>query len=180
MIDINRIRRLLAQAPQPPEERLPGGISDTECDAFEQRTGIRLPEEVRQWLKISNGPCVGPGGLYGIRPQRSHLDIEAILDLYPSWKTRQWIPIAGDGCGNYYVIPTQEEYGSGYPVLFVDTNSTSDVPAYIVASDIGHFLVSLLEKELGEKRWPFDENYVTKADPEITRFVGVPLPWMVD
>jgi cell wall assembly regulator SMI1 len=180
MIDVRRIHQLLAQAPQPPGEALPGGISDSECDAFEQRTGIRLPDEVRQWLKVSNGPCVGPGGLYGIRPQRSHLDIETFLEMFPSWRTRKWIPVAGDGCGNYYVIPTQAEYGSGYPVLFVDTNSTSDTPSFIVASNIGHFLVSLLEKELGREGWPFNESYVTKADPEITRFVGVSLPWTAE
>ncbi len=179
MIDVCKIRQLLAQAPRPPEEGLPGGITDVECDAWEQRTGIHLPTEVRQWLKISNGPCVGPGGLYGIRPQRSYLDMEACLDRHPSWKIRKWIPVAGDSCGSCYVIPTQQEYGNGYPVLFVD-HCEPDAPAYIVASDIGHFLVSLLAKETGVQGWPFNESYVTKADPEITRFVGVPLPWTAD
>lgn len=178
MIDKQIIQQLLAQVPRPPEEEIPSGTSDRECNAFEQRTDIFLPDEVRQWLKITNGPCVGPGGLYGIRPQRSHLDMEAFFEIYHSWRNRKWIPIAGDGCGNYYIIPTQAEYGIGYPVLFVDTSSPFDVPAFIVASDIEHFLIALFKKELGEKGWPFNENYVTKTDPGIISFVGISLPWM--
>lgn len=180
MIDVKRIRQLLARAPRPPEEVLPEGASDGDCDAFEQRTGIRLPDDVRQWLQVTNGPCVGPGGLFGIRPRRAHLDIERYFGMFPSWQRQKWIPVAGDGCGNYYVIPTQGEYGRGNPVLFVDASSTYDTPSFIVASDIGHFLVGLLEKEIGMNGWPFDENYVTKTDAEITRFVGTPLPWTVD
>jgi len=180
MIEARKIHKLLTEVPQPPEESLPAGISDRECDSFEERTGIHLPDDVRQWLEVSNGPCVGPGGLYGIQPQRPHLDMEKFLELFPSWRMRKWIPLAGDGCGNHYVIPTQAEYGSGYPVLFIETNSTSDAPSFIAASDIDHFLVSLLEKELGVEGWPFDEGYVTSTDPGITRFLGVPLPWMAE
>src|SRR5581483_128991 len=106
--------------------------------------------------------------------------METYLGMFPSWKVRKWVPVAGDGCGNYYVIPTQGEYGSGYPVLFIDTSSTSDAPSFVVSSDIGHFLVALLEKELGAAGWPFNENYVTKADPRITDFSHVPMPWSAD
>lgn len=177
MIDIPQIRGLLDEVPQPPEELLPEGVSDQECNDFEKRTGIALPHDVRDWLKIANGPCVGPGGLFGIRPARTHLDIESCFTMFPLWKTKKWIPIAGDGCGNYYLVPTQHEYGGGYPVLFVDTGSSSETPSYIVASDIGHFLVFLLEKELGREGWPFNEKAVIQFDPQITQFNGAALPW---
>jgi hypothetical protein len=177
MIDVPRIRELLSKVPRPPEDAIPEGASESQCDAFQRRTGLRLPHDVRDWLKISNGPCVGPGGLYGIRPARSDLDIESILEIFPSWRESKWIPVAGDGCGNYYLIPTQQEYGTGYPVLFVDTSSTPDAPAYIVASDMGRFVVALLETELGAEGWPFNEHDVTKSDPQITRFKGLALPW---
>jgi cell wall assembly regulator SMI1 len=177
MIEVSRIRELLNKVPKPPEDLLPQGVSDEDCDDFEKRTGITLPHDMRDWLKMANGPCVGPGGLFGIRPLRKHLDIESLLSLFPLWKTRKWIPIAGDGCGNYYVIPTQYDYGNGYPILFVEASSCADFPSYIVSSDVGHFLVFLLEKELGKQGWPFNERFVTELDPRIVHFKGVELPW---
>jgi hypothetical protein len=62
-------------------------------------------------------------------------------------------------------------------VLFIDIGSTSDAPSFVAASDIGHFLVALLERELGSDDWPFNESYVAKTDPEITHFKGVAMPW---
>ncbi len=178
MIDAPRIQELLCKVPKPPEELLPHGIGDVECDDFEKRTEIDLPEDAREWLKLANGPCVGPGGIYGIRPSRAHLDIESFFLSFPSWKARKWIPIAGDGCGNYYIVPTQHEYGRGFPVLFFDTSSSVDEPSYIVASDIGHFMLALLEKELGKEGWPFNEKAVVQSDPHIVAFKGVDLPWV--
>lgn len=177
MLDVELIRDLLSRVPSPPEQALPAGISDEDLAGFERRTSISLPNDVRDWLAITNGPCVGPGGLYGVRSRRRDLDIETFLDLFPSWRAHKWIPIAGDGCGNYYVIATQSEFGSGFPVLFIEPSVSTESPSYIVASGIGMFLVFLLESELGVRGWPFNEKYVSCADPEITRFVGLPLPW---
>jgi hypothetical protein len=177
MLDIQRLRDLLTKIPLPPGEELPQGIADADCDLFEQRTGMLLPADLRNWLIMTNGPCVGPGGLFGIRPRRRHLDIEAHLKMYPSWSAKKWIPIAGDGCGNYYVVATGQECGGGYPVLFVDTSASPDIPAYIVASDLEHFVIFLLEAELGDRSWPFRETSVIRADPNIVRFAGVKLPW---
>ena len=128
---------------------------------------------------MSNGPCVGPGGLYGIKTIRKHLDIEVYLEMFPGWQTKKWIPIAGDGCGNHYILATQDDYGAGFPVLFIDCSMDDESPAFIVASDIGHFLAFLLGKELGVSGWPFDEASVVHADPSIRHFQGVALPWDV-
>jgi len=177
MINLQRIQELLGTVPKPPEDALPQGVEDGECAGFENRTGITLPDDIRDWLKMANGPCVGPGGLYGIRPPRTHLDIEPFFLLFPKWKARKWIPIAGDGCGNYYIVPSQHEFGPGFPVLFIDTNVSVDEPCFIVASDIGHFLVSILEKELGKEGWPFNEMAVVQSDPGILSFKDVDLPW---
>lgn len=181
--EIEAVRELLGKVPHPPEEDLPGGADDAEIEAFTERTGVTLPRALVAWLKLSNGPCVGPGGLFGIRPARESLDIEYRLDLYPQWKERGWIPVAGDGCGNYYVLATAQEFGPGWPVLFIDTMASPDAPDYIVASDIWRFLVFLLEEELLEEKgiydtpWPFDRTEVTRRDPGIESFTGVPLPW---
>ena len=177
MIDFLRIRELLHTVPRPPDDPLPIGLGDDECDKFEKSSGITLPKDVRDWLKIANGPCVGPGGFFGIQPSREHLDIDSFLSMFPSWKVRKWIPIAGDGCGNYYVVPTQNEFGNGFPVLFIDISFSTNEPSYIVASDIGHFIVSLLEKELGKDGWPFNKKAVIQSDPKIISFHSVVLPW---
>jgi hypothetical protein len=177
MIDADAILKLLAQVPKNPDEPLPGGLLDEDLDRFAQRTGIAPPPDLRAWLKLCNGPCVGPGGLFGIRNATSTLNIESYLDLFPSWKIAKWIPIAGDGCGNYYVEPTQGEFGRGFPVLFIDTHESSELPTFIVASDLGHFLAFILESELGNRSWPFCKREVTEKDPAILGFTGVPLPW---
>ena len=178
MISSQRIREVLEGAPTPPGESLPAGVSDEELVGFTQRTRIEMPDGLRDFLKITNGPCVAPGGLNGIRPvPRTELDIETRFQSYPDWLDRKWIPIAGDGCGNHYIIPTQREYGDGYPVLFVDVGDSLDSPSYIVASDIWHFVVFLLEDEMCSTGWPFNKEFMLREDPDILHYVGVPLPW---
>jgi len=179
MIEIPRIRALLQTVLKPSGEELPLGCTDTEIDDFETRTEIHVPEELRIWLRTSNGPEAGQGGLFGIRPQNPFLDIEGILTFCNGWRENKWIPIASDGCGDYYIIPTLNEFGSGYPVLFMDLHDSIDHPAYIVASDIGHFLVFYLEQDLGASDWPFAKDVVTSRDPAIVKFHGVALPWEV-
>lgn len=175
--DQQRIRELLRLVPGPPGEPIPAGIGDIEFADFQRRTGLELPEDVKSFLRITNGPCVGPGGLYGIRPIRSNLAINSVLSGRPEWEKRKWIPIAGDGCGNQYLLATAQEFGPGFPVFFVDVIREPNLPTYIVGSEIGRFLIFLLERELGEKRWPFNKEYVTQNDPAIVRFSGLPLPW---
>jgi hypothetical protein len=204
VIDVSRILDLVRRS-SPPDAVIPEGASEEECDAFEQRTGIDLPQDVRSWLMLSNGPLVGPGGLYGIRTPKSFLDIESQLHSYPQWKTEKWVPVAGDGCGNYYLVNTQGEFGEGHPVFFIDTIASKDLPSHIVASDIGHFLIGILEQELDSQnrhelaglshaelcaggspleqftgRWPFDEHSTIEFDPHILDFPGLTLPWMTD
>lgn len=179
MENANRIKELITQSPAPPEG-IPGGTTLGAIDAFTNRTGVNVPEDMREWLQLSNGPCIGPGGIYGIETAREELDIEFIWKLRPRWKERRWIPIADDGCGNDYVMVTQGEFGPGYPIVFFDTIANRHWPAYAVASDLGHFLVFLLERELGKEGWPFNEKMVTSADPAIVQIKRVPLPWNLD
>lgn len=62
-------------------------------------------------------------------------------------------------------------------MCFVDTMADNG-PTYIAACSLIGFLSFLLEKELGEKRWPFDAGYVVDADPDLIRVRDVCLlPW---
>ena len=69
------------------------------------------------------------------------------------WRDRGWLPVAGDGCGNQYVL-------------------VSHGIAYVVASDLWTFLRFLLLRETGDGRWPFDRRAVIAADPELA---GLPI-----
>lgn len=122
-----------------------------------------------------NGPCIGPGGLYGIRTERGSLDAIEIVAGYPTWISSGWLPVAGDGCGNFYVI-LMSAHG-GCPVGFIETIASTDQIAYVVASDLWHFLTGLLERELGDRDWPFMRDYVLRRDPKLAECKMAPLPW---
>lgn len=196
MIDANRIRQMLARfdrrtdiAPVGPP---PAPISDAEIDALQDRIGIPVPEGLREWLKIANGAFVGTVAAYGAHPTDCPSSLEEVLEIYPLWRDRKWIPVADDGCGNYYVMPTQGEFGEGFPIVFIEAVTDYETPRYIVASDLAHFLVFLIEEELAlmnidpveiserPQAWPFDKQIVVHDDPAILNFHGVPLPWEVD
>ena len=151
-----------------------------------------MPDDLREWLKISNGTFVGTVPVYGVHPANSPLSLEVVLKIYALWREKKWIPIADDGCGNYYVMATQGEFGEGFPIVFVEAVTDHENPRYIVASDLGHFLIFLMEDELSlrqadpydpteppETPWPFDKE-VVHDDPAILNFHGVPLPWDAD
>jgi cell wall assembly regulator SMI1 len=175
----DQVLTLLGRVPAPPEDSLPGGASEAKLQNAEAVHGITFPPKLREWLLTSNGACVGPGGLVGIGVVRDSQDLGAIFENYPTWKDKGWIPVAGDGCGSYYVVATHGEYGAGEPVLFVDVHETPDQPAFIVASNVWQFLRFLLSKEVDESRWPFNEVEVVECDPNITSFTNVSLPWNV-
>jgi cell wall assembly regulator SMI1 len=107
MGDFEKVKELLSQVPQPPERPMPGGVREASLHDFESWLGYSLPEPMREWLALSNGPFVGPGGTYGIGTGRKSLEIKAYLDANPEWRNRKWIPVAGDGCGNLYVLVAQ-------------------------------------------------------------------------
>ncbi len=179
MIDKVRIKELLEKAPKFRDNPLPEGATEAEIHAFEQRVQTRVPDDLREFLKITNGAWVDPG-VFGLRPFDPFLDIESTLAFFPSWLQKGWIPIGADGCGNLYVVATKQEFGPGDPVFFSDHEYNRDFARYIVASDVGHFLEFFLEAELGEERWPFDKEYVVQKDPNIVTFRKDLLPWEVN
>jgi cell wall assembly regulator SMI1 len=195
MIDAKKVKELLARFetegnfPQPPPQ--PAATSDVDIEALQGRIGIKVPDDLREWLKISNGAFADTIPVYGAHPAEHPLSMEGILNIFPLWREIKWIPVAGDGCGNYYVIATQNEFGEGFPVVFIEAVTDNSTPRYIVASDLGHFLVLVMESELAQRDldpveteleplpW-FNEQKVLHDDPAILNFHGVPLPWNAD
>jgi hypothetical protein len=121
------IQQLVAAVPAPPGESLPRGASDEDIRGFSIRTGVSVPSVLGEWLKFTNAPCVGPGGMYGICPERKHQDIEGVYLDHPEWQSRNWIPIAGDGCGNEYVLAAEGGLGASNPVFFFEHEQSGSI-----------------------------------------------------
>lgn len=174
---------LLNTVERPPDTALPPGADSAALDEFEAATGIQLPPEVREWLQTCNAPCVGPGGLYGVAPAAPYLSMAAQLDLHPEWRALGWLPFAGDGMGNEYVMDLRCRSKNGHPIYFVDHEVSMTEPGYVVASGAWQFLRFLLQRELDDmatrtRRWPFQKDYVLAEDPELAIIqTEASLPW---
>ena len=159
------------------------GATDEELDALQARIAIPLPGPVRDWLRLCNGGFFGGEYLMGVRPDRLQIDIERSLELHRSWTQLSWLPVAGDGCGNVWVVDTQYG-GASKPVYFVDNCLSSEEAQYVAASDIWHFVRGHLANELlarGETRWPFARERTLAWDPELAGYSGpIPLPSNAD
>jgi hypothetical protein len=100
------------------------------------------------------------------------------LTLNEAWLDMAWIPIAGDGAGDYYMVGSAKSRQPEDLVFFVDVHEDPDAPTYLVGSDIWHFLVGPFSDELEERWWPFDRDRMLAFDPSLVSFAeAAPLPW---
>lgn len=173
----SEVKDLIHKVPAPSGGVTIAGTTKAAIEEFARRNSIHVPGELEDWLLYCNGALVGPGGLYGIRPRDSFLDIEELWAIYGSWKEKGWLPVAGDGCGNYYVLLLNTPDSVDHPVLFMDTSADPETPAYVVASGLWLFLKFLFLDELKLTEWPFDKEEVLAADPKLAGYRVYPLPW---
>ena len=164
-----------------------GQGADEAFRAFEARWNVVVPAAVREWLKMCNGALAGEGRLLGIATD-PQVDIARTYEVYDQWPAMGWLPVADDGCGNYYVAATKAE---GAPVYFIETIADENSPEYAVGSDIWHFLRSMLQRCIVERdlpfdqmesnepaaKWPFDRHKVLTDDPALQNVAGAPKPW---
>lgn len=171
------VLELLSKLPLRGTKRLPSGATAESIDAVERALGFDLPNEYREWLSISNGPPVVPGGMVGIGKKTKTNEILGLMSAYPDWLSHKYLPVTGDGFGNDYVLAAGSEYGGWRPILFLETQEASASPSFIVASDLWHFLKAFFLSELGDTWWPFDRIKTLSFDPDIERVPNVKLPW---
>lgn len=172
------ILTLLNQVRKPPEQGGPVGAGVAQLNALRDSMGFDLPRELQYWLVQCNGLIAGPGGLYGTGTGDDFLDIEAKYEFYPQWRTNKWIPIAGDGHGNTYVLDVGRQCIDADAVFFIDSMESVDTPAYIVASGVLSFLRFLLGREAGEVGWPFRREFVVARDAVVLTVIDSRLlPW---
>lgn len=167
---------LLARVPRPPDAPQPSGATVDQIDQLERALQHPIPRELAAWLERCNGIVAGPGVLYGARATDPDLDIATARRAWPEWEARDWIPVASDGSGNSFVLFASTD-SEDSAVYFVDCSDDPDRLAYVVASSLATFLRFLLEREMGEARWPFDSTYVLAEDPQIRDVEGAPLAW---
>jgi len=171
VIDLREVLELVPLAHGDPEDVV-RGATEEELSVLEADLGLGLPADLREWLRLCRCSTAGPGGLFGVSPGRDWLDIRAVLTIVPVWRRLGWIPVASDGCGNYYVLDTTVPGG---PVGFVEMIDGEDRIQFYVASDFRVFLRELLTDEISTTGWPFDVAYIRNADPRLSD--RTPSPW---
>lgn len=138
------VLRLLPGVQRAPEQPFPGGADDQDLADLQRRLGGPLPAVLADWLRVCRGEAICAGGVYGARPDRAFLDIAERLALHPQWRDLGWLPVAGDGCGNAYVLLTRGDL-AGH-VAFVDTISDPDSIESLTADSLWSFLRALLTR----------------------------------
>jgi hypothetical protein len=159
-----------------PELSLPNGVSREKIEQFERQHDLSFSDELRDWLTETNAPYVGGQYFMGLDTDTLR-DIEVAFSLVPQWQERGWIPVAGDGSGNYYLEVSRGDFGPGKPIIFLDHEIDLLTPSHIVASSFKVFAENLIHRELHKVRWPFDKEFVLANDPAILDFKGIALPW---
>ncbi|GIH08288.1 hypothetical protein Rhe02_63550 [Rhizocola hellebori] len=166
--------RLAHEAVRPPGTSFPGGADEAEIADLQQAAGLTLPADLVDWLRVCKGDLIGPGGLYGVQDSPTVTGIASVLGWFPNWRERGWLPVAGDGNGDHYVLITSGEL-SGC-VGFVD-QADFEAIGYVVATNLWTFLWFLLGREAGDRRWPFDRNHVVAHDPAMATIPAHLQPW---
>ncbi len=135
------LRGLVAGAVRAPEDDPPRGARPAELDCLQARLEVSLSPALRAWLSVCRGARIGPGGVFGASPDVPDVDMAWRRDLYPEWAGLGWLPVAGDGCGTYYVL-----LGNG-AVGFVDTMKDPGQVDQQVADDLLSFMIDLLARD---------------------------------
>jgi cell wall assembly regulator SMI1 len=178
--DFADVRSLLERLPRQNPERPIRGATAAQIDQLEQDLGRSVPASLRAWYAICGGIHCAPGGLLGPAAQDSDVDIREVMSwpTHVGWAAAGWLPVAGDGNGDYYVLDTTRAHlPNDDAVFFVDQSEPDDL-AYIVGSSLPRFLVFLMEHELESTGWPFDRAYVVARDPGIEAVTPAGLlPW---
>lgn len=140
---IERVRSLTYRAVRAPEEEI-DGASQEQLTALRTRLRRDLPTQLTDLLAVCNGARIGPGGLFGQRPEKPYLDLPSVLALFPAWTAHGWIPVGGDGCGNYDVLRPDGSVG------FVDTMSDPEALQDTRHPDLFAFIESILVDDQAE------------------------------
>jgi hypothetical protein len=172
------------------ESQVPRRGVSAERLALEKQVAEILPPELVEWLPYATKAAPDErgsiehfnnfGGLVSFFSSGSHLNricppsiITAVKKWKQDWLHRGWLPIAGDGCGDYCLLI---EHAPGKRiVVFWDQSNSTDEYDYVYASSLWHFLAGALQRPRG--RWPFFRKNTMQFDPGMGELVGVRFAW---
>ncbi|MCS6920111.1 MAG: SMI1/KNR4 family protein [Fimbriimonadales bacterium] len=171
--------RLIEPANRPLDERL--------YEAFRREFGFELHDDLKEWLRLYNGGATKSGryylsGLYeseewDLREYFRHWSKPSDDWEIPNFKRLRWAPFASNDEGDIYWLQCQPDRHRLTPVYYLNSDEASYC---IVASDLWHFLRTMLQSDASGKNyhWMFDRAYVLKHDPRLKAYEGKELlPW---
>lgn len=147
MTTLEHVHSLIHGAVRAPDEEI-RGASGIELAALRTRLGRDLPAQLAELLTICNGARIGPGGLFGHRPDDPYVDLPSYIDLFPQWAERGWLPVAGDGCGNYYVLLADDSVG------FIDPMTVPNALDERTHADLFEFVEAILASDQADHFGP--------------------------
>lgn len=146
MRDFQQVLTLLAKYSEPPAgPSPPTGATENDLKVLRDQLGFELPESLASWLAVCNGHLAGQGGLFGANHPNDFLDIGS--RMIDGWRERRWIPVAGDGCGDYYILDASRTHLPTDGIYFVDQMDYGKLD-YVVASELEIFLEQFLRDDL--------------------------------
>lgn len=162
------------------------GASADEIHLLGKALSFELPRELALWLSLCRG-CELPSFTFPTL-LGTHRD-NCITDaMYPEWRERGWIPLIGDGCGNYYNVIADR---SPAPIAFIEGSAPTDLN-YLAASSLFRFLSFVVDELEAENPDPspdaddvymsvwFDRDSLLKADPDSAAITDIPRAWNSD
>lgn len=141
---------------------------------FAMQTGIAPAQSWLDWLSVANGADLSSADYWlshctGLTRYPTRLpDARWHLARYPEWRSRGWIPIADDGCGDYFLLGQPFQGGPSDAVMFWDQATPAEAGIdYVISSDLWTFIVGVLELRGGPTNWPFNDTHLLEFDPQM-------------
>lgn len=159
-----------------PTDPYPPGASEDDFAAFRARTGVDLPDDIKVWLRMTNGAA----GFFGVDPDPQRRSIEGIWETVPDLRQEEWIPVGRDDFGNFYIRVVPKSGGRG-GVFHVEATMIDEL-CYAVASDALHLAEFILEQDEARVSketygWPLNKSFVVSKDPEILNVENARFVW---
>lgn len=146
------------------------GVTDAELDAFEHRSGIRLPPDFRTLYRWHDGQNWAYGGVLGLafdplnrvesswqlwagtahESETTSINIQIYTVSHPTGAIREQyaltrlVPFLDDGGGNFVALDFTPDV-AGKPGQVI-TTGRDETHRYVLAPDVGTFLRSYLER----------------------------------
>jgi hypothetical protein len=158
-------------------------LESAQLSGLQTRLGFALPSDLVEWLRVCNGAetrtwahtflSVGDSAWHGY-------DIESTLNIFESWRARRWIPFAGDGFGDYFLLVPAADRSHPVVTFWDHERDLEDSHGYVVSSTLWHFLANVFDPALegdADSLWPFNADYTIGVDPDLLNLRQFPMPW---